>query len=172
MIGQINRTLFTFIDQYTGLSTSVHNIALITVQYLPIIFIILLIYLWIKKGDKHKDIVLYSVYATLLGLIITFIIGFFPQIPFISSKTFSNQIFMLSVAVMMLYFQETLKIGAILLSLEIFGGLSASIYDMSLLLCIIKLFGVAIISTVIIYSIKGKLISLNQIFKLVYLILK
>jgi len=173
MIGQINRTPFTLINQCTWFSQFVDNVALITVQYLQIVFIILLVYLWIKKGDKYKDIVLYSIYAALLGFIITFIMGFFPQIPFISSKTFSNQIiFMLSVSVMMIYFQETFKIGVILISLGILGGLIAIIYDMSLLLYIIESFGVAIISTMIIYTIKEKLISLNQIFKLVYIILK
>jgi len=133
----------------------------------------LLIYLWVKKGDRHKDIVLYSIYAAILGFIIAFIMGFFQIIPFIHAKTFFNSvIFMLSVAVMMIYFQETRKIGTIFLILGIIGSFMTAIYGTYSILDVLELLGVSIISTLIIYAIKEKLVSLNQIFRLMYIILK
>jgi len=68
----------------------------------------------------------------------------------------------------MIYFQETRKIGLILLILALIGSFMMSIYNMYLPLNIFESLGVAIINTIIIYGIRKKLASLNQIFKLVY----
>ncbi len=174
MIEQLNKTLFVFINQYVGINPFVNDIVTVVAQYLPVIFVILIIYLWIKKGDKHKDIILYCIYASILGLITTSIMDFFYSMQSITSAgTFSNNIiFMLSVALMMTYFQETRKIGAILLILGLNGSFIMIIPSMNFPLDLFEPFGVAIISTIIIYSLKKKLTSLNQIFKLIYLILK
>ncbi len=167
MIEQLNIALFTFINQYTGLNSFLEDIA-VAAAYMPVIFIILLIYLWIKKGDKHKDIVLYCIYATILGIIINYSMQFITLAGIFSS----NIIFMLSVAFMMVYFQETRKTGVVLLILGLIGSFIIIIYSMHLPLDILDSLGIAIISTIVIYAIKKKLASLNQIFKLVYLILK
>jgi len=137
---------------------------------MPLIFIIWLIYLWIKKGDKHKDIVLYSVYASILGFIVTFVTGFLFSNS--TETSFNNIIFMFAVAIMMLYFQETRKTGIILLILGLIGSLIVILSDLHLSIDIFGSAGVAIITTVIIYYLKEKLAPLNLIFKLIYLILK
>ena len=169
MIKKLNISLFLSINQYTGLDQLLNNITLIVARYIPLLFFICLIYLWIKKGDKYKDIVLYSVYASILGLTINFVMEFLFSN---SVETFSDPVtFMLSVALMMTYFRETRKIGMILLVLGLTGAFM-SIYIMYIPLYILGSTGVAIISTISIYSIKEKLVSLNQIFKLIYLILK
>ena len=159
-----NIPLFLSNNQYTNLDLLMNSITL----YIPLIFIIWIIYLWIRKEDKHKDIVLYSIYAAILGSALNFI----REILFLNhSETFSNSvIFMFSVALTQAYFNETRKIGILL----ILGVAVASIgaYITHLPLDVSGSAVIAIISTVLIYLIKEKLVSLNQIFKLVYIILK
>lgn len=187
MIEQINRALFTLINQYAGLNPFIDGIAIIAAQYLPLIFIIWLVYLWIKKGDKHKNIVLYSIYAAVIGLIINFAIMhlYFHPKPFMvpvgtllisvpAGNSFPSDYvtFMLSVALMMTYFKETMKAGMILIILGLIGGFAGVFCGVSFPFDIFGSAGVAIISTIIIYHFREKFVSLNQIFRLIYQILK
>ncbi len=187
MIEEINQVLFTFINQYTGLSPFIDSIAVVAAQYMPIIFALWLIYLWIKKGNKHKNIVLYSLYAAILGLILNFVIKIFyfhpkpfmvpvwiPLFSVSAGTSFpSDQVtFMLSVALMMIYFKETRKSGIVLFILGITGGFVNIFSDVNFPLDIFGSVGIAIVSTVIIYLFKEKLAPLNQIFRLIYQILK
>ena len=142
------------------------NNTLIFLNYLPLIFIIWLIYIWIKKDDEYMDIVLYSVYAGFLGFIINMILGYFLVFNSI------NVSFMLSIALMLTYFKETRKSGLILLILGLTSGILYIylnyINSREILLSIV----LAFITTIIIYYSRNYLIELNQILKAAYYVLK
>ena len=89
----------------------------ISLNFLSLIFVAWLIYIWIKKDDEYMDIVLYSVYAGFLGFIINMILGYFLVFNSI------NVSFMLSIALMLTYFKETRKSGLILLILGLTSGI-------------------------------------------------
>ena len=184
---QTNMALFKFMNQYAGLNPFIDNITIIAAKYMPLIFIIWLIYFWIKKGDKHKNIVLYSIYAAILGLTINFAVGIFyfhPRplmipvgtllFPVSAGNSFpSNYVtFMLSVALIMTYFKETRKAGVTLIILGLIEGFTSVFCGVNFPFDIFGSILVAIISTVIIYSFRKKFVSLNQIFRLIYQILK
>jgi len=138
----------------------------ISLNFLPLIFVAWLIYIWIKKDDEYMDIVLYSVYAGFLGFIINMILGYFLVFNSI------NVSFMLSIALMLTYFKETRKSGMILLILgltDIIINIYLNNIDQQ------KIIGsiiVASITTIIIYYSKKYLIELNQIIKAAYYVLK
>lgn len=158
---------FLSINNYTNLDLT--NAITLVVAYIPLIFVIVLIYSWIKKEDKHKDIVLYSIYAAILGFAINFVMESLFLNP---SETFSDPVtFMFSVALTTVYFKETRKTGMILLILGLAVAFMST-YGIYLPLDVLESAVIAVISTLIIYIIKEKLVSLNQIFKLIYIILK
>jgi undecaprenyl-diphosphatase len=138
----------------------------ISLNFLPLIFVAWLIYIWIKKDDEYMDIVLYSVYAGFLGFIINMILGYFLVFNSI------NVSFMLSIALMLTYFKETRKSGLILLILGLTSGILYIylnyINSREILLSIV----LAFITTIIIYYSRNYLIELNQILKAAYYVLK
>lgn len=138
----------------------------ISLNFLSLIFVAWLIYIWIKKDDEYMDIVLYSVYAGFLGFIINMILGYFLVFNSI------NVSFMLSIALMLTYFKETRKSGLILLILGLTSGILYIylnyINSREILLSIV----LAFITTIIIYYSRNYLIELNQILKAAYYVLK
>ena len=139
------------------------NNTLIFLNYLPLIFIIWLIYIWIKKDDEYMDIVLYSIYAVIIGFIINMFLGYY---------ILFNVAFILSIALMLTYFKETRKSGLILLILGLTSGILYIylnyINSREILLSIV----LAFITTIIIYYSRNYLIELNQILKAAYYVLK
>jgi undecaprenyl-diphosphatase len=183
MIEQLNMALFHMINQYAGLYPFVDTIAILSAQYMPAVFVIVLIYLWIRKWATTKDIILYSVYAAVLGLIINYIIGllyFHPRpfmipvgttlFPYTAETSFPSDhtTFMLSIALMMSYFKETQKIGIILVVLGLIGGLSRVFAGVHFPLDILGSVGVAIIVSMVIYYLKDNLAFLNKTVKGIY----
>ncbi|WP_424354505.1 undecaprenyl-diphosphatase [Methanobacterium sp. MBAC-LM] len=177
MIEQLNMALFYMINQYAGLNPFVDTFAILTAQYMPIIFIMALICLWIKKGTTTKNIVLYAIYAAILGLIINYVIGqfYFHPRPFMipigtilfhytaeTSFPSDHTTFMISIALMISYFKETRKISIILLILGLIGGFSRVFAGVHFPLDIIGSIGVSIIASLAIYYLKDNLTSLNR----------
>jgi undecaprenyl-diphosphatase len=169
--------LFNMINQYAGLNPFADTLAILAAQYMPIIFVIALICLWIKKGTTTKNIVLYSIYASILGLIINYIIGqlYFHPRPFMipvgitlfhypaeTSFPSDHTTFMLSIAFMITYFKETRKIGPVLVILGLIGGLSRVFAGVHFPLDIIGSAGVSITASLTIYYLKDNLNSLNR----------
>lgn len=183
MIEQLNIALFHMINQYAGLNPLADNIGILTAQYMPLLFVIALIYLWIKKGTTTKNIVLYSIYAAILGLIINYIIGqfYFHPRPFMipvgttlfhypaeTSFPSDHTTFMLSIAFLMSYFKETRKISLILVILGLIGGFSRVFAGVHFPLDIIGSLGVSIIASLTVYYLKDSLTSLNRKIEVLY----
>lgn len=180
MIEQLNMTLFHMLNQYAGINPFIDAAAVLIAEYLPILFIIALIYLWIKKGNKNKDIALYSIYSGIIGLSINYAIGLFyfhPRpfmlhtgtllFPYSADSSFPSDhtTFMLSIALTMIYFKETRKIGIILMILGLIGGFSRVFAGVHFPLDIIGSIGVSIVVSLAVYYFNDNLDFLNRIFK-------
>jgi undecaprenyl-diphosphatase len=176
MIEQLNTAWFHLINQYAGINPFADAIAVLAAQYMPLIFIVVLIYLWIKKGTSTKNIVLYSVYAAILGLVTNYIIGLFyfhPRpfmvhvgttlFPYPAETSFPSDhtTFMLSIALMMIYFKETRKFGIILVILGLIGGFARVFSGVHFPFDIVGSVVVAVIVSLVIYYLKDRFPHLN-----------
>lgn len=183
MIEQINFYLFHLINQYAGFNLYIDTIIIIAAKYMPLIFIIPVVYLWFKKGGKNQDIALYSLYSATLGLIINFIIGLFyfhprPMMlnmgtslfPYSTDSSFPSDhtTMMLSIAFMLIYFRETRILGVLFGILALVGGFSRVFAGVHFPLDIIGSVMVSILASLIVYSLKDHLIIINKIIKALY----
>ena len=177
MLNQLNIFLFETINNFAGHSNLLDNIGIALAKYLPYVFIITLIYLWLQK-NKIRNIILYSGYATILGLIINRLITlvYFHPRPFMdhlgtailkhapeSSFPSDHTTLMLSIAFMFLYFKKTRTIGIILSGLGILGGLARIYVGVHYPLDIAGSIIVSLISTGLIFSLRLKLSKLNKL---------
>jgi undecaprenyl-diphosphatase len=183
MIEQINFALFHLINQYAGLNPIIDYLAIITAKYMPVIIILGLVYLWFKNKSRNRDIVLFGVYAAILGLIINYVIGlvyFHPrpfmlhlgtllfQYPAETSFPSDHATLMFSLALMLMYFKETRVAGFIFLILGAVGSFARIFSGVHFPLDILGSLIVSIISTIIIFQFKDKFIPLNNVIKDIY----
>ncbi len=75
MIEQLNFALFHLINQYAGLNPVTDTLAIFAAQYMPVIIILAIAILWIVKGNSTRNIILYGMYAAIIGLVINYVIG-------------------------------------------------------------------------------------------------
>lgn len=180
MIEQLNMSLFHLINQYAGLNPFIDTLAIFAAKYMPLIIILGLIYLWIKRGDKTKDIVLYGVYAAVIGLLINYIIGlvYFHPRPFMiptgtllfsypgdSSFPSDHTTLMLSLTFMLTYFRETRKIGLFFVVLGLIGGFARIFCGVHFPMDILGSFVVSLIITATIFKFRNRLTPINNLFK-------
>ena len=183
MIEQLNYALFNLINQYAGINPLVDTIAVIIAKYMPLMVIIGVAYLWIKKGNKTRDIILYGIYAAIIGIIINYIITliyFHPrpftiplgtllfQYPADSSFPSDHATLMFSLSLMLIYFKETRTAGVILLILGFIGGFARVFSGIHFPFDIFGSLIVSIISTVLIFQFKDRFNLLNTGIKNIY----
>ncbi len=176
MLNQLNIFLFKIINNFAGHNNLLDNIGIVLAEYLPYVFILTLLYLWLQK-NKIRDIILYSGYATILGLIINHLITlvYFHPRPFMdhlgttilkhapdSSFPSDHTTLLLSIAFMFLYFRETRTIGIILSGLGILGGLARVYVGVHYPLDIASSIIVSLISTSLFFYLQLKLLRLNK----------
>lgn len=184
MIEQLNIALFNFINQYAGVNPLIDTLAVFTAQYMPIVLIIGLSYLWIVKNKSTRNIILYAVYAAIIGLAINMIIGmiYFHPRPFMipigtqlfhypaeSSFPSDHTTMMVSLSLMLIYFKETRKIGAVFLALGLIGGFARIFSGVHFPLDILGSIVVSIFSTFLIFKMKERLNPLNSAIQNIYL---
>lgn len=183
MLEQLNITLFHLINQYAGINPVFDSIAVFAAEYMPVVVILVLVYLWIRKGDRTHDILLYSVYAGITGLIINYLIGlvyFHPrpsllhmgtqlfQYPTDSSFPSDHTTLMVSIALMLLYFKETRIYGVIILILGLIGGFARVFSGIHFPFDIFGSVIVAVISSLLIFFFKERFNPLNNLIKQIY----
>ena len=187
MLDQINIIMFRAINHFAGNNIFMDKLGILTAKYLPIVFILFLIYLWFSK-NKNKEPALYSGYSAILGLLLNFFITlfYFHPRPFVdkigtllinhvpdSSFPSDHTTFMLSITFMLLYFKKTRKAGLILSVLGILGGIARIFCGLHYPFDIIGSFLVAIISSGLIFIFREQIHKFNkQIISLYYRILK
>ncbi len=178
MIEGINITLFHFINQFAGLNPITDTLAVIIANYMPLVIILGLAYLWIRKGKNTRDIVLYGIYAALIGLVLNYVIGliyFHPrpfmiptgtllfQFPSETSFPSDHTTLMVSLSLMLMYFKETRSAGVVLLILGLIGGFARVFSGVHFPLDILGSVIVSIIATAFIYHFRNKLWPLNNL---------
>ena len=183
MIEQINIALFQLINQYAGINPIFDSITVFAAEYMPVVVILFMLYLWIRKGDNKHDILLYSVYAGITGLIINYLIGlvyFHPrpsmlhlgtqlfQYPTDSSFPSDHTTLMVSIALMLIYFRETRIYGIIILILGLIGGFARVFSGIHFPFDIFGSVIVAIISSALIFYFKKGFDPLNNLIKQIY----
>ena len=183
MIENINMALFHLINQYAGLNPFVDTIAVLIAKYMPILVVILLIYIWIRKDNKYKDIALYGTYAAVLGLFINYVIGlfYFHPRPFMipvgtllfsypadSSFPSDHTTLLLSIAFIMTYFKETRKLGIVLIVLSLIEGIARVFAGLHFPFDILGSIGVSLIASLSIYYFRDWFNPLNKFIKGLY----
>ena len=177
MIEEFNIAVFKYINHLAGINPILDNLAKATAEYLPFIFIFWLLYLWLKRDNRYKNLALYSVYSAISGLLLNFLITifYFHPRPFMvpvgklliqhrpdASFPSDHTTFMLSIAFMLSYVKETKISGLILLVLGLMGGLARIFCGLHFPLDIIGSLGVGLLSSFLIYLLQNKLGVLNR----------
>ncbi len=177
MVENINTAIFEYINQFAGSNLALDNIAVLTAKYMPFVFILWLLYLWLKHNNECKDIVLYSAYSAAFGLAINFLIGLFyyhPR-PFMAyavkllihhkpenSFPSDHTTFMLSIAFMLFYFKKTRASGLAMLILGLAGGIARVFCGVHFPMDIIGSLLVSLLASLVIYLSRDKFKALNK----------
>jgi undecaprenyl-diphosphatase len=184
MIEQINITLFQLINQYAGVNPYIDIIGVIMAQYMPVVIILILAYLWIQNGNNYRNIVLYGIYASLIGLAINLIIGliYFHPRPFMiqlgtqlfhypveTSFPSDHTTFMISIALTLIYFKETRIVGIGLFILGLIGGFARVFSGVHFPFDIFGGIIVSIFASILIYLFKDQLKPLNNAITRIYI---
>jgi undecaprenyl-diphosphatase len=178
MIEQINFTIFHLINQYAGLNSLTDSIGVILANYMPLAILSGLAYLWIRKGKKTREIVLYAIYAAIIGLVLNIIIGmiyFHPRpfmiptgtllFPFAPETSFPSDhtTLMVSLSLMLIYFKETRTYGVIFLILGLIGGLARIFSGVHFPMDILGSIVVSIVVTFFVYRFRDRFKPINDI---------
>ncbi len=177
ILDQINKTIFIHINHYAGTNALFDKITIITASYLPIIFILILIYLWLKNKE-YRPSILFCIYSAIVGLLLNYFITLFyfhprpfmdkigtiliyhvPETSFPSDHT----TFMASIALMLLFFKRIQKIGILLVALALIGGMARVFAGIHYPFDIVGSFLVAAIASSIVFSNRSRLLSVNEI---------
>jgi len=176
MLDQLNIKIFNSINQLAGQNAWLDSIAVSFAEYTPYVFILILVYLWFKKRED-KNIVLYTTYSATLGVIINRIISFFyyhPR-PFAidlgqtlldhatdSSFPSDHTTFILSIAILLVYFKRTRKLALFMLTLALFASLARIYVGVHFPFDILASLSVAVLVSLFIFIARNKLKFLNN----------
>jgi len=120
MDNQLNIRIFYKINNFAGENLIFDKFMIIIAKYLPFVFILFLLFLWLKKRQE-RGFVLYSGYSAILGIFMNFFIScfYFHPRPFMenngkilinhspdTSFPSNHTTFMLSIAFVLLYFKD------------------------------------------------------------------
>jgi len=177
-MNKLNIKIFYGINNLAGENLIFDKFMIVLAEYLLFVFILFLLFLWLKKKEK-RNFVLYSGYSAVTGIFLNFIIRLFyfhprpfmenngkilinhsPETSFPSDHT----TFMLSIAFIFLYFKETRKIGIFLSISGIIGGIARVYCGVHYPFDILGSILVAGVSSYIIFLSRGKLKLLNKFF--------
>ncbi len=184
MFEQINIKIFSVINKYAGENISLDNLAIVVAEYLPYVFIAVLIYLWLSPKIEGKHPALFASYSAIVGILINRSITFFyfhPR-PFMenigtalinhvpeSSFPSDHTTFMLSIASMLLCIKSTRIIGSILFLFGLLGGTSRVFCGVHFPQDIFGALLVSLITTSVICALRKKLMVINGFIVNVYL---
>jgi len=169
--------LFMAINRFADTNPHLDSLARIVASYMPLIFLGWLAFLWFSRGKSNRAIVLYSVAAAVLGLLLNFVITkvYFHPRPFMipvgklliphgpeTSFPSDHTTFMLSIAIILLYFRESRIGGVALFLLGLAGGFARVFCGLHFPLDIAGSFGVALIATGLVYLLRHALAKINN----------
>ncbi len=138
MLTQLNSRLFLAVNNLAGHNVFWDKIGIVCAQYMPLVFVLALIYLW-WRGRRRRQIAWLAGLAAALGLGLNFFIAlfYFHPRPFVrhlgrqliqhapdASFPSDHTTAMLAIAFTFLLFPRTRVLGFILTVLGFIGGLS------------------------------------------------
>ena len=175
-----NQELFLTINSYAQTNTATDFFMTSVAQYMPYIFIALLFYLWFD--DKENE-ALYAGYATMLGVLLNYIIGlfYFHPRPFMDNLGVSllthsaensfpsdHTTFVVSIAFMLLTFKQTRNIGVVASILALWCGVARVYCGVHYPFDILGSIVVSIVAVTIIKLLSSKLNGLNAFIITLY----
>ena len=181
---RINIRIFSAINKYAGDSPFLDNVAVMIAEYLPFVFIGVLIYLWFSSKVDRKHSALFACYAAFAGLLINRSITLFylhPR-PFMenigttlinhasnSSFPSNHTTFMLSIAAILIFTKSTKIIGCILFFLGLLGGALRVFCGVHFPLDLCGSLLVSLVATTILLTFREELTTINGYVANVYL---
>lgn len=182
LLNKINIKLFYIINNLAGSNNLLDKMGILSAKYFPFFFIFLLLYLWFRK-KSYRNLVFYSIYAVILGLMFNFLITlfYFHPRPFMdkigillikhssnSSFPSDHATFLFSIALIFLFSKNTRLWGVILFILAWIGSAARVFVGVHYPFDILGSILVSIISTLFIYYNKSRLNKINNIFLKIY----
>ncbi|HHD92530.1 MAG TPA: undecaprenyl-diphosphatase [Candidatus Portnoybacteria bacterium] len=176
MLEQLNIIIFHYLNYLAGKNHFIDLIIILTAKYGAFVFVFWLIYLWLRR-EKLRKISLLSAYSALLGLALNYIITLFYYHPrpfmlhlgttlihHVAETSFPSDTttFMLSIAILFLYFRQTRISGIILFIIGFISGLCRVISGIHFPMDILGSLVVSIIASLIIYYNQKTFTPLNQ----------
>ncbi len=178
MLEEINYSLFRTINKFAGHSSVLDAIAKVTAEYLPFLFILVIVYYWFfKKDDTSKIKLLLVGYSVLLALSINFLITifYFHPRPFMvhigkllilhgpeTSFPSDHATFMFSIAFAFIILDEFRIIGIVFSLLALIGGMARVFVGVHFPVDIAGSFGIGLISVMIISALKDLILPMNK----------
>lgn len=158
----MNQALFTLINGYAGRNGIIDNAAIVVADYLPLLFIAYLVYLWIFRKEARQE-ALQTGFGVLLALTMNFAITLFyyhprpfmdhavnlliqhaPETSFPSDHT----TFMLALSFMLASCRKFRRVGTLLILLSLLGGVARVFCGVHYPLDIAGSFTVSLVATV------------------------
>lgn len=183
MIEQLNFAMFHLINQYAGMNPILDASMVLIAKYMPLLVVVGMLILWVFRGRKTRDIVLYGFYAAVIGLIINYLIGFmyYHPRPFViptgtllfsypadSSFPSDHSTIIFSMALTLAYFKRTRLPGFLFLALGIIGGTARVFAGVHFPLDIVGSLLVSGVSVFIVLKLRTRLHPLNDFVNAVY----
>jgi undecaprenyl-diphosphatase len=178
MLEEINYSLFQGINKFAGYNPIFDTTAELIAEYLPFLFILVMIYCWFCKKDDISKINLLSVgWSTFLALLVNFLITlfYFHPRPFMvhigkllishgpeTSFPSDHATFMFSIAFAFIILDEFRITGIILSLLALIGGIARVFAGVHFPFDIVGSFGIGLISAIVIFTLKGVFLPMNK----------
>jgi undecaprenyl-diphosphatase len=175
--------MFLSINNIANKFSWLDNLAILSAEYLPYIFIGVLLYLWFVEKQDNKENSLYAGYSVLLALAINWIIGnfYFHPRPFMdgigtalinhdpdASFPSDHTTFLISIALTLTFIKETRKLGLYLCIFAAIGGLARVFCGAHYPFDIIGSLLTSTAASLIVTYLKNKLTVINQFIITLY----
>ncbi len=182
MLEQANLSSFLFINQFADQYAGFDQFMVIFADKLPILYALVLLWLWFFNKNSRQA-ALFAGYVMLLGLALNLLITLFyfhPRpfmdhvgtqlIPHVPENSFPSDhtTLMVSVALGLMLFGVTRKIGGFLLILGVLGGLSRVYCGIHYPLDIVGSIVVSSVSAMLLFLLKTPVMRFNNVFMAYY----
>jgi len=178
MVEALNKNVFLAINSLANRSGWVDNTAIVLAEYLPLLFVGVLVTLWFSTKHNGKGCALYAGYSAVIGVSINVLITlfYFHPRPFMdgvgttliqhvpdTSFPSDHTTFMLSIAMVLCSLKVTRTLGLSLLVLGVVGGLSRVFSGVHYPLDILGSVVVSFVAALFVLGFRKKLDFINKI---------
>ena len=183
MLDQLNINLFLLLNSLANKSAWFDSLAVIVAEYLPLVFIAVLVYFWFSNKANYRNNALYAGYAAILGLAMNLLITliYFHPRPFMDNlgRVLINHVpetsfpsdhttLMLSISITLMLLPNTRKLAIPLTLSGIVGGLARVLCGIHYPFDILGSLIVAMVAGLIVVSLKSRLAGINRYVMVTY----